>query len=592
MLEAYAAGVNAFVEATAALPAEYGMVGGTPEPWEAWHSLAVFKVRHIMMGSFEGKLWRARLLRELGPEKAARIMPGYQPGHLVIVPPGGVYEGPAADPLEELRQSLEAVNWMDVPDSGSNNWVLSGSRTASGKPLLAGDPHRPLDTPNVYYQNHVACPEFDVVGLSFPGVPGFPHFGHNATVAWCVTHAMADYQDLYLERFDKDDATRYESADGWKPAEVRHERIEVRDGDAVELDVTVTGHGPIVAGDPAEGYGIAFRYTATDGPNHGSEALLPMLRASNIDALDEAMRPWVDPCNNFLFADVEGSIGYLTRGSIPLRPMANAWLPVPGWTSEYEWRGAIPFEELPRSRNPETGYIVTANNRITAADYPHYINLDFAPEFRARRIIARLEALQKATVADMAAIHAERLSIPNQTYARLLAGVSVGNGLVAQAQARLAAWEGAMERNSVEPTIASAFRIHLDRRGRGAAAGAAGGGGVQRHGPWRARARGTAVGAAAAVGIGGRDLDAAAGRDAGVGAGAGAEGRRGLPAGPPGRRHGRLDLGGRARNAASPHAVDGVPGPCCRCWTRRRCRWGAGARRRRRRASHRRSRSP
>ena len=274
---------------------------------------------------------------------------------------------------------------------------------------------------------------------------------------------MADYQDLYLERFDMGDATQYESADGWKSAEVRHERIEVRGGDAVELDVSVTGHGPIVAGDPSEGYGMAFRYTATDGPNHGSEALLPMLRAANIDALDEAMRPWVDPCNNFLFADVEGSIGYLTRGSIPLRPMANAWLPVPGWTSEFEWRGAIPFEELPRSRNPETGYIVTANNRITAADYPHYINLDFAPEFRARRIIARLEALEKATVADMAAIHAERLSIPNQTYARLLAGVPVGNGLVAQAQARLAAWEGGMERNSVEPTIASAFRIHLDR---------------------------------------------------------------------------------------------------------------------------------
>ena len=244
---------------------------------------------------------------------------------------------------------------------------------------------------------------------------------------------------------------------------MRHERIEVRGGEPVELDVTVTAHGPVIAGDPAEGYGIAFRYTATDGPNHGSEALLPMLRASNVDALDEAMRPWVDPCNNFLFADVDGQIGYLTRGSIPLRPMANAWLPVPGWTNEFEWRGSIPFEELPRSRNPETGYIVTANNRIAAADYPHYINLDFAPEFRARRIIARLDALQKATVADMSAIHGERLSIPNQTYARLLAGVSVGNGLVAQAQARLAAWEGMMERTGVEPTIASAFRIHLDR---------------------------------------------------------------------------------------------------------------------------------
>ena len=463
MLDAYAAGVNAFVAAQAVLPAEYALVGGAPEPWEPWDCLAVFKVRHILMGTFEGKLWRARLLRELGPERAARILPGYQPGHLVIVPPGGAYDGPGADALEELRRSLQAINWMDVPDSGSNSWVLAGSRTASGKPLLAGDPHRPLDTPNVYYQNHIACPEFDVTGLSFPGVPGFPHFGHNAHVAWCVTHAMADYQDLYVERFERGSATRYESAGGWRTAEVRHERIQVRGSEPVETDVTVTVHGPVIAGDPGKGYGIAFRYTATDGPNHGAEALLPMLLAPTADALEEAMRPWVDPCNNFLFADVHGEIGYLTRGSIPLRPMANAWLPVPGWAGEYEWRGSIPFEELPRSRNPEAGYIVTANNRITAADYPHYINLDFAPEFRARCITARLDALQKATVADMTAIHGERVSIPNQAYARLLAGVPAANGLVAQAQARLAAWEGAMERTSVEPTIVSAFRVHLDR---------------------------------------------------------------------------------------------------------------------------------
>ena len=266
MLDAYSAGVNAFIGSTPELPVEYSIVGGAPDPWQAWDCLAVFKVRHILMGVFEAKLWRARLIKHLGLERAARLYPGYEPGQLLIVPSGATYDGPVEDGLEELGRSVEALNHLGEIEAGSNSWAVSGSLTASGKPLVAGDPHRALEVPNVYYQNQLACPEFDVVGLSFPGVPGFPHFGHNSHVAWCVTHANADYQDLFIERFQEGDPTLYESKGKVLSAEVYHETITVRGEDPVEMDVTVTHHGPIIAGDPAKGYGIALRYTATAGP--------------------------------------------------------------------------------------------------------------------------------------------------------------------------------------------------------------------------------------------------------------------------------------------------------------------------------------
>jgi penicillin amidase len=276
-----------------------------------------------------------------------------------------------------------------------------------------------------------------------------------------VTHAGADYQDLFLERFREDGGTWYEFEGGWKKADIRHEVISVRDGDTVEIDVTVTDHGPIIEGDPATGHGIAFRYTATATDNPIAQASLAMLKAGSADELDESMRHWVDPCNNFLFADVHGNIGYLTRGKVPIRSAANAWLPVPGWTGEHEWQGDIPFEEMPRSRNPDTGYIVTANNRIVGEDYPHYLALDYAPEYRARRIRERVKELQGATVADMASVHAERVSIPGRVYAKVLAGVSPRDEASGRAQTKLASWDGSMDPDSVAATIYSAFRLRL-----------------------------------------------------------------------------------------------------------------------------------
>ena len=470
MLDAYAAGVNAFINTTRPLPIEYRITGLRPEPWQPWDGLIVFKVRHILMGVFEAKTWRAQLLREIGPEMLAAMFPGYQPGQLLILPPGETYSGPLRESLEELRAGAAALSSLNgaVNETGlgSNSWVLSGSRTASGMPLLAGDSHRALDAPNVYYQNHLACPDFDVVGFSIPGVPGFPHFGHNNSVAWCITHLSADYQDLYIEHFKPDDPYLYRYRNRWLRAEVYEETIRVRGGSDVSFRVWVTRHGPVISGDPEVGTGLAFKYTATDGAKAWADTIPKMLMSRSCDELGESMRGWVDPCNNFLMADVHGNIGYLSRGEIPIRSRANALLPVPGWTGEHEWQGSIPFEEMPRSMNPEPGYFATCNNRTVDEDYPYYISLDYAPGFRVERVTRSLLSIKDdtgkdATAADMARVHSDKLSIPARRYIEFLRRVEPLDAGSTQARERLLRWSCQMDADQVEPTIYSSWRDAL-----------------------------------------------------------------------------------------------------------------------------------
>ena len=461
MLDAYAEGVNAFLATTGSLPIEYGITGLQPEPWQPWDALVVYKVRHILMGVFESKLWRARMVSKLGPDTAARLFPGYQPGQLLILPPGAVYSGPLADGMEELRKGADALNYLNETDLGSNSWVICGSRTASGKPILAGDSHRALDTPNAYYQNHLACPEFDVTGLSFPGVPGFPHFGHNRWVAWSVTHTAADSQDLYIERFKAGDPNYYLYQGQWRRAGVQRQRIVVKDREDVDIEVCSTHHGPLISGSPQQGTGLAFKYTATEGASPWPDILWMMLRAKDAGELIESMREWVDPCNNFLFADVHGNGGYQCRGRIPIRAASNAWLPVPGWTGDHEWQGQIPFEELPRSVNPEEGYIATANNRPVGDDYPYYIAVDFTPEFRCKRVTEGLLSLDRPVAADMAVVHGQRVSIPSLAYIGLLDRVKPEDEMCIRAREKLLTWDGTMDAGQVEPAIYSLCRDAL-----------------------------------------------------------------------------------------------------------------------------------
>ena len=466
MLEAYSEGVNAFIETTDSLPVEYKLVGAAPEPWQPWHCLAVYKVRNMLMGTYEAKLWRARLALKLGAERAKPLFRGYPDTGLVSVPPGETYGHAERKGLDDLAALVAEVHWLRGDAGGSNAWVLSGSRTASGLPLVAGDSHRALDTPNVYYQTHINCPAFRCSGYALPGVPGMPHFSHSEYVAWGMTHGVADYQDLYIERFrTRNGGLEYAYRDAWLAAEATRETLAVRDGESETLEVVRTRHGPVVAGDPRAGHGIAFSHTGTQSGTAWPNTLYELLLAKSADEAEQALREWTEPVNNFVYADVHGEFGYRYRGRIPTRSMANAWTPVPGWTGEHEWRGRIPFEEMPNARNPEAGFVVTCNNAPTTADYPHYINTTFAPDWRARRVTARLAEIPPgtATPADMASIHADRESVPARILTERLSQSEVEDPELKAGRDALLAWDCRMDRSSAGAAIYAAMRPTLFR---------------------------------------------------------------------------------------------------------------------------------
>ena len=464
MVDAYTAGVNAFLDTTRTLPIEYKILKARPERWENWHCLAVYKMRNTLLGTFEPKLFLTRLAIAIGGERAARLIKGYPAGHLLTVPPGVEYEGPPLDGLEELTRAAEEVNWLNESEFGSNAWSISGELTASGLPLVAGDSHRALDTPSVYYQIHLSCPEFSVIGHSVPGMPGALHFCHNEHVAWGMTYGSADTQDLFIERFrDGADGREYLFKDEWREAEVLNEAIEVRGGDSVTLEVTATHHGPVIAGDPAAGVGVAISDPGLIDGSRWVDAALDAMKSRSVDELHEAFRHWTDRVNNYAVADVHGNFGYIHAGKIPIRGEANGWRAVPGWTGEYEWDGYIPHDELPKAINPEMGYAVTCNQRVAGHDYPYYVGICFTPEHRARRVQAGILALEPktATVRDMARIHADRISRPAEIFTRALLRVMPLDAGSEAALALMREWDYSMDRDSSQPLIYAKTKAHL-----------------------------------------------------------------------------------------------------------------------------------
>jgi penicillin amidase len=463
MLESYARGVNAFI-ATGYRPVEYRLLGAAPATWLPWHSIAVMRQIGFLMGSVWWKLWRAAALPIVGVEGITKLRFEDGGSELLCLPPGAE-KGPYRAALDDLQAGAAALLEVAAPDvvgGGSNNWALGPGRTATGRPIVAGDPHRVLEMPNMYAQMHLACDEFDIIGLTVPGVPGFPHFAHNGHVAWCVTHAFVDIHDLYVERFS-DDGKTYLFKDEWLPVRRRREEIAVRDRPSIAVEVVETAHGPIIVDAPGKTWGLALRSMQFTELDRSFDALIPMMRARTVETLYEATREWGLIDHNLVAADVAGKIGYRVRAKIPRRPRSNGWLPVPGWSGEHEWDGLIEWSRMPAEIDPQAGVIVTANNRV-AEDGEDYLCTDSMPPHRARRIWRRLEALAAATIDDMAAVHRDVETAPGaELRERLRAAPEPANPEAAALRRLILAWDGRMEPSSKGATAYNTVRLALTR---------------------------------------------------------------------------------------------------------------------------------
>ncbi len=466
--EAYAAGVNAYLESRSGpLPPEFVLLGHEPEPWRPADSLVWLKMMAWDLGdNFQDELLRARLAKRLDPAQLQDLWPPY----LGEVPPPA--DGRLSfDPVDiDFEALAAAVPKQPATGPGSNNWVLSGAHTESGKPLLANDPHLGLAIPSIWYLAHISTPDFEIVGATLPGLP-FPVLGQTRDFALGFTNTGPDVQDLFIERIDPDDPARYLTPEGSLPFEVRTETIHVSGGDAVELTVRGTRHGPVVSDliEASEsfleaGHVLAFAWTALDEDDRTAEALVGIATAKDWSGFVTALRDMAVPQLNTVFADRFGNIGYIAPGRIPIRASGHGHMPSPGWTGAYDWVDRIPFAALPRSYNPAGGRIVTANNKVVGPDYPFFLTDDWTPPYRAWRIETLLDAEPAHSVASFTAMQQDVVSLAAARLLPVLLEVTAPGGEAARrATSLLERWDHRMDRDRTEPLIYIAWLRKLMR---------------------------------------------------------------------------------------------------------------------------------
>ena len=515
ILEAYTDGVNAYLKdhKGTALSLEYAVLGllspdYTIEDWTPIHSLTWGKaMAWDLRGNMGDEIERAVLLKTFTPEQVAQLFPGYPADHPVIV--NNIGEGttakvnptdlrPSTFDFSALPLNTLAYNTSLLDDSlgpwndgiGSNSWAVSGKLTDTGMPLLANDPHLGIQMPSIWYQVDLHCMPvnadcpFEVAGFSFAGVPGVI-IGHNAKIAWGFTNTGPDVMDLYIEKVNPENPNQYEVNGEWVDFITRTESISVVGGEAVEITVRSTRHGPVISeaygplkdsGDPKdkefeafkdragvelpEQYVIALAWTALT-PSTPFEAIWGFDKAQNWEEFRAAASGFHVPAQNLLYADVEGNIGYQMPGDVPIRSKGDGTVPVPGWTDEYSWTGFIPFEEQPYTFNPAEGYIVTANNQVPPNDYPYLITQDWDYGFRADRIVSMIEnAPAKIDIAYIQQMHGDSFDANAETFVPILLDVELASDLN-PALDTLKSWDFQDRIDSTSAAVFNAFWRNL-----------------------------------------------------------------------------------------------------------------------------------
>ena len=477
-LRAYADGINAYLrQRRGPLPPEFVMTGApSPELWQPADSIAWQTMMAWDLGAnWTQELMRMRLSQRLSLAQINQILPPY-PGDPVLATQDytGWYRTLAGSTAQLAAVAAVAPS-SHVEGMGSNNWVVAGSRTESGKPLLANDPHLSLTAPALWYLAHLSAPGLNVIGASMPGVPGII-LGHNDRVAWGFTNTSPDVQDLYIEHVNPADPTQYQTPAGWAAFDSRTETIRVKGQAAVPLLVRTTRHGPVLSGAlpivdrsplDARTHVVAFAWTALRPDDLTAQAALRFNHATDWNQFLAAARDFGAPQQNIGYADVEGNIGFIAPGRVPIRGPDNdlhGLAPAPGWDARYDWQGFIDFDDLPRQFNPASQRIVTANQKIIGATDAHFITSEWSLPYRANRIGELLDATPHHSIDSFTAMQYDHVSLAARDLLPIVRRTVPQSARATQAMQLLAGWSGSMDADRPEPLIFNAWMRELSRR--------------------------------------------------------------------------------------------------------------------------------
>jgi penicillin amidase len=478
--EAYAAGVNAYIQQhQKTLPLEFRFMTYFPHAWTVEDSILVglAMTEFLNYGEYRHKLGREKVLAKLGPELTADL---YVNSSWRDHPPGSESKtlensepGDGSDEEEQagrgasllLNRQGDTLTSIDDVRPGSNNWVVSGAHTASGRPLLSNDMHLRLDLPNTWYEAHLTCGAFDVTGVTLPGVP-YVIVGHNRRIAWGFTNLGPDVEDLYVEKFN--DKGEYLTPQGWVQPQHRREIIRVEGKPEVAVDVVTTRHGPIISDIiPGEQRKLALKWTIYD-PSVVGNVFFQVDSAQNWQEFQAAFSHFGAPSQNVVYADVDGHIGYQATGFIPIRASGDGALPVPGEDDAHEWTSYVPYDKLPSVYDPPSGIIATANSRISPDDYPYQLTVEWMPPYRTQRIYKLLSVPKKFTPADMLSTQMDVVSALDLFCAQKFV-YAVDHSGKSTTRAKSAAdvmrkWDGSMDADFAAATIAYYSRSLLEEK--------------------------------------------------------------------------------------------------------------------------------
>jgi penicillin G amidase len=469
MAHAFGEGLRAWRETMPAKPVEYQVLDS--EPWDLDDDEAVLAgagggvfMAWSLSRNWDHELLRAEIAERLGLEAMRALFPDLDTEAATVE--AGKEGG--FDRLALLRDAI-----LPPSGQGSNNWVVDGTRTRTGKPLLANDPHLAVALPSVWFECHLVAPGLDVAGVALPFSPGVV-IGHNDRIAWGFTNTEGDVQDLYLERLSEDGTQA--SYDGhWEPVAVHREEIRVRGWEEPSiLEARETRHGPLIESymvgiaDPVviEG-GVSRSYALRwVGSEHGirPSTLWGMNTAGTWEEFRDAVKEWRCPGQNMVYADVDGNIGYQLTGLYPIRRQGDGTVPVPGWTDEFEWEGWVPFDDLPRALNPEDGFLCTANNKIHDEGYPHNLGRDYLPPFRARRIGQLITEQERHDAGTFAAMQADTVSLPSMDIVPHLVRLEPESDRQKEALALLDEWDHDLAADSAAGALYEVWCKHIAQR--------------------------------------------------------------------------------------------------------------------------------
>jgi penicillin amidase len=477
-LDAYAEGVNRYLaERSGPLPPEFLLTGApAPAPWEpadslAWQTMMAWDLG----GNWTQELLRMRLAQRMDLAHIQSFLPPY-PGDAPLHTQDytGLYRS-LAGTVEQLEKVARIAPPSLIEGMGSNNWVVGGARSHSGKPLLANDPHLGLNAPALWYFAHLSAPGLNVIGATLPGIPAVA-LGRTDRIAWGLTNTGPDVQDLYIEQTNPGNQSQYRTPDGWAAFDTRSETIRVKGQPDTQMTVRETRHGPVITGAlpladrapvDARTHVIALAWTALRPDDLSLQANLRLNRAGNWAEFVAAMRDFGAPQQNIVYADVAGNIGLLAPARVPMRRRDNdlkGLAPAPGWDARYDWTGFIPFDELPHKYNPVSQQIVTANQKVVDPAYPHFLTSEWALPYRAERIASLLDATPLHDMDSFARIQKDDVSLAARELLPMLRRAVPKSEQARDALAALAAWDGRMDAGRFEPLVYNAWLRELSRQ--------------------------------------------------------------------------------------------------------------------------------